>query len=451
MSHHEERSILLSQTGSDRATAYVMSNKILRRGEHLICTWLDSSRQNQWAMLDPGSGVVQHGGTIGDVGVDNHCGAALASTGSSSLYAVTGGHRTPFAFFQLPPEPNATTWVAVDGLNVVGTYPSLVSDSNETLHLAYRCHGADYWTLSYCRRPQGRPWSEPRVLVRASVPGYIYWTNALAVGPEGRLHLVLGNTRQLSDGSTYYGASHIYSDDSGEHWWQFSADRPLNPPIDAVQLALIEGDSLDPSRRLTAERAAAVSQTRLNPIHLQLLLSNPVIDDRGYPWVVLHNCLAGNAMVFHADDGLWHGLPLVHEVEHLLPGYRVHMQSSLSRAASGELLAALMVAPRDHPEWGPSETELVRLRISQDGLVSQAELVCRPNPMVAHWLPSFEQWCWRDPVEMPAFMYTRGINAGGGPHNVNSVNTEVWLQLPPDSARCVKASNAEPTTANPKV
>ena len=56
------RSILLSKTGGDRATAYAMSNKIARHNGRLLCTWIDSSRQNRWALVDPADGNILYQG-----------------------------------------------------------------------------------------------------------------------------------------------------------------------------------------------------------------------------------------------------------------------------------------------------------------------------------------------------------------------------------------------------
>jgi len=46
------KEVLLSETGGDRATAYTMSNKILRVRDKLFCSWLGSHRLNHWAVVD---------------------------------------------------------------------------------------------------------------------------------------------------------------------------------------------------------------------------------------------------------------------------------------------------------------------------------------------------------------------------------------------------------------
>ena len=75
------RQVMLSTTGGDRATGYTMNNKIVALPVGDLCTWLDSERQNRWAMVDRKRFEVVRSGTIGDPGLDNHCGAARGHAG----------------------------------------------------------------------------------------------------------------------------------------------------------------------------------------------------------------------------------------------------------------------------------------------------------------------------------------------------------------------------------
>ena len=71
--------ILLSANGGDRATAYGMSNKIARAAHGYVCTWLEGDRQNQWALVEVGTGQILSTGPVGGSLRDNHCGAAVAA------------------------------------------------------------------------------------------------------------------------------------------------------------------------------------------------------------------------------------------------------------------------------------------------------------------------------------------------------------------------------------
>ena len=152
------RSILLSAKGGDRATGYMMSNKIARRKGLLVCTWIDSARVNQWALVDPQSGKILGGGPIGEPCVDNHSGAAIAAESDGTLHLLTGQHHGPFVHFRMPIDREPAAWEPVaDGkaIGIKSTYPSLVCDSQGTLHLAYRHRCLPHYFVDYCRRPAG--------------------------------------------------------------------------------------------------------------------------------------------------------------------------------------------------------------------------------------------------------------------------------------------------------
>ena len=420
---------LMSKRGGDRATGYTMSAKVVRLGDRFLCTWIDANRQNRWAMIDAETGVCLKEGAIGEPGLDNHCGAALAVAPSGYVHAVVGGHHSPLTHYRWDPvEGETLSREAV--IEAAATYPSLVCDAQGTLHLAFRCRHDDFWTLDYTRRSYDGSWSTPQSLVRAEKRGYVYWTNALALGPNGTVHLVCANTRPRAGGSRYHGASHLLSEDGGLSWRQLGGG-PLSLPVAVTDLALIEGpDAPDDRIEPPDYEEAHAAPGPLNYNYLQMLLSNPVVDDEGMPWVVVHNGLTGGAVLYRGAAAGWAGVPLLGAVHGLYPGWRIHQQSTLSRHADGTLDVVLMVAPQDAPGWGPDETELVRLWITPGGEMHSVAPVCAPDSAAAHWLPSLERGSGAVPPDLPALLYTSGRNAGGFDQNVNALNTEVWLHLP---------------------
>jgi hypothetical protein len=405
-----------------------MSAKVVRLGDGLLCTWIDASRQNRWALVDVETGVRLAGGCLGEPGLDNHCGAALAVAPSGDVHAVVGGHHSPLSHYRWrPASGEVPSREAV--IETAATYPSLVCDAQGTLHLTFRCRHDDFWTLDYGRRPYEGSWSTPQPLVRAAKRGYVYWTHALALGSNGAVHLVFANTRPRAGGSRYHGASHLLSEDGGLSWRQLGGE-PLSLPVAVTDLTLIEGpDAPDRIEPPDYEEAHAAPGP-LNYNYLQMLLSNPVVDDEGAPWVVVHNGLTGGAALYQGTEAGWSGVPLLGAVRGLYPGWRIHQQSTLSRHADGTLDAVLMVAPQDVPGWGPDETELVRLWITPEGKIHSVAPVCAPDSAAAHWLPSFERGSGAVSPDLPALLYTRGRNAGGFDQNVNELSTEVWLHLP---------------------
>lgn len=427
-----DRDILLSKTGGDRATADVMSNKIARRQGLLVCTWLDVDRQNRWALVDPSRAEILREGTVGPPLKDNHCGAAVATDLDGTLHLLIGAHHGSFAHYRMTPKND--DWEPVEDGRAVGqaaTYPSLVCDSRGTLHLTYRCEpGGRNACLHYCRRPKEGIWCEPRTLVKSAVSEHSWLTNAIEVGPQGRLHVVLSNTLPVPDmgpRARYYGASHICSDDSGHSWRQLGRAEPLALPTPATELRRIEGDGMDPER---IEREYGGPSGPLNSYYHKILLSNVSVDDQGRPCVIVHNLLKGTAALYRYEaSSAWVGNPLSDAVRAVLPGFGIRHCGQVSRHGDGTIEALLMAAPRPERAWGANGTELVRLLIRPDGSICGSEPLRSHDPEMPHWLPSIERWCWHAPIDKPALMYTRGINAGGYQHNRNRVNTEVWLQL----------------------
>jgi hypothetical protein len=274
-----------------------MSGKIVRRSGLLLATWLDVDRQNRWVLVDPSKGAVVREGTVGPVRKDNHCGAAVTTDVDGTLHLVVGAHHGPFVHYRMP--SGADDWQAVEDGRAIGqaaTYPSLVCDGQGTLHLTYRHEpGGRNACLHYHRRPKEGSWSEARVLAKSAVSEHSWLTNAIEVGPKGRLHVVLSNTLPVPDAgptARYYGASHLYSDDSGHSWRQFGLAEPLALPAAGATLRRVESDTLDP-RRVEAEYGGP--RGPLNSYYHKILLSNVAVDQQGRPWVVVHNLLEGTA------------------------------------------------------------------------------------------------------------------------------------------------------------
>ena len=90
--------ILISSTGSDRATGYNMSSKIIRTADALFVGWLDApSAPGDTAKLrlgafDPHSAKHMSTQTLGE-GIDNHCGPALAMDPGGRMHTIIGTHH----------------------------------------------------------------------------------------------------------------------------------------------------------------------------------------------------------------------------------------------------------------------------------------------------------------------------------------------------------------------
>jgi len=89
-----------------------------------------------------------------------------------------------------------------------------------------------------------------------------------------------------------------------------------------------------------------------------------------------------------------------------------------------------MASPKAKAGWGARGTALVRMVFAADGHVRHTEPLRPVDSDLPQWLPSLERFCPHAPLQRPALLTTRGINAGGYGQNRNRVRTEVWLRLP---------------------
>lgn len=434
------RTIRLATSGSDRATAYGMSGKVVSfRGAYLLCSWLDVHRQNRWAVVDTQRGEVVRRGTVGPVRSDNHCGVALCVAPDGAVHCIVGAHTGTFMHYRMAAGDDQAEWQLIQETLAEGaTYPSLVCDGEGTLHLTYRFSTRKPYHVKYVRkRKKDASWSEPRSLVRAARPVHTWTTHAIEVCPEGRLHLVLTNTQTLRSGDWYFGASHLYSDDSGDTWQQFGNGAPLTLPAAVENLERIEGKELRDGRILTRQDKNRLPSTGPSQYYyLNILLSNPVIDEAGRPWVVVHNLLRGEADLYHAEGGDWIAAPLGEAVRVLLPDHWISHMSQLSRRGDGTLEIVLTVVPKEveSHRYGAKGTKLMRLLVDPAKQTRTCELVCQPERNgTPNWQASIQRPIWHTAVVQPALLWTRGINSHTLTErhtNVNDVKTEVWLQFP---------------------
>ncbi len=420
--HESMKHILLSANGGDRATAYAMSNKLVALPEGYLVTWIDSQRQNQWAIVDPVTGQISQRGPLGSPCVDNHCGAALVRV-QDHVHAITGGHHSSFQHYRMNVSQPGR-WQPIATINVEGTYPSLASDSQGRVHLTFRTPGTR-WSLAYCQF-QDAGWTASRPLLVAHKPGYTYWTNGLAVGTDDTLHLVFGNTRVKMDGALLYGASHVVSYDGGDTW-RDSNDRVLSPPTSVMDVPLIHDERCSDRIQPLLDQQAQDQPGPRNVNYHQLVLSNPVVDPNGVVHVVLHNGLTGTAdLMSRFTMGRWTAEPLTTAATTGDSNSRIHVQSSLSLLKDGRLRAALMIEQTEECVWGPPGTGIVLVE-GGGGLPLATVRVTPTDPDCAYWLPALPHHEATVPERVLPLLYTKGVNAGGFGNNKNVVETEVFL------------------------
>jgi hypothetical protein len=409
----------LSARGSDRATAYNTSSKLVRRGDQLYVTWLESPpapgvpTRIMLAVCDAGNGALQYAFPLGE-GTDNHCGAALALDRAGLLHAVIGAHHRPFLYRVSERPDDPASWSPSEALGPADTYPSLAVDTSGMLHLAHRERGPR-WQLWYRRKRAGQPWEAPRPLAVSPEPGYNHFMQSLSVGPDGTLHLTFqyhyapsGRAEDCMGRAAVY----LHSEDGGESW-------------------------INEGRRCTAlplriEDARAICHFPAGGLRI----GNHVVDGRGRPWLFATAPDHRSGVLWCREASGWAAVDLRSVWPELdLAGGR---SSSLSRDASGRIWLAVATAPSGDPAaWFDPRHEVFVLCLDEDGNTLTHKRVTSTDPAVAHWLPALELWNWpgmcaAPPTSQPEgalwMLYTAGLNAGGiGGDNRNAVRTRVYL------------------------
>ncbi|MDR1283360.1 MAG: BNR repeat-containing protein [Opitutaceae bacterium] len=428
--------LLLSREGSDRATAYNISNRIVRCGARLFTGWLDApatpggQTRARLGVHDAITGALLRTDLLGEA-EDNHCSPTLALDPDGRLHAIIGshGHAFHYRYALDPADPDATRWSPPEPLGPSDTYPSLIADATGTLHLLSRACG-ERWSLLYRRKRPGAPWEPARALAVSPVAGYNNFMATISTGPDGRtLHVLL----QFHHGTPESGAAadcrgrlaaYLYSGDSGKTWLD-DRGAPCGLPLTT--------DTVRPF---------------LRPAQPGLRISNHVVDACGCPWVF--TTLPGNraGALFRRDAaGSWQEID-TRDTLGTLGFHGGHgREVSLSRDAAGCIhLVAATNPDGTSAAWYDPRHELFHLVLDETtGASLSFAQITGTDPSVAHWLPALENWDWARSSgesgargagavgggccqDAPWLLHTRGRNLGGiDGDNSNTLCTEVYL------------------------
>jgi len=394
----------LAKDGCDRATAYHMSNKIVRREGELFVTWLDSSYRNVVAAVDPAGGAVQRTVVVGQ-GFDNHCGAAMALTPDGVLHVVNGSHHRGFVY-RCSDDPAASeSWSPPEAVGCRPTYPSLVSDLKGDLHLTHRyspMYGGR-WGTAWCKKEGRAPWRHAILLAEAPAPGYTYPTNALAAAPDGTVHLIIEWLKTYRDNiepAHSMAVSHFETAD-GVHW-SYSDGREVK----SMPIGIEDADPI-----LFRGRA------NLRP-------GNVAVLPDGRPCVSIWDRAAGVMLLaVRAADRTWKLTDLSPAIESLCPGTYFNGLPQIAVTPSAELIVVLSRA--ENAEWGHVTTQLHVFRIAPDsGGILGHEPIEKTNPDEPDWLPSIEKEILGQYRSDPCLTYTTGRRGQGC---INDAQCEVKL------------------------
>jgi hypothetical protein len=131
---------------------------------------------------------------------DIHNSPSITMDSQGYLHALAGTHGRPFQYARsLEPNDASSGWTEAEpvGKDLPQTYIGLVCGPDDTLHLTYRLwrYGQEphphshHATLAYQRKPSGKPWEEPRVLIVPPFSEYSVYYHRLTIDRQGRLFL----------------------------------------------------------------------------------------------------------------------------------------------------------------------------------------------------------------------------------------------------------------------
>jgi hypothetical protein len=156
---------------------------------------------------------------------DPHCFPVLAIDTKGVLHCVVGGHNTKVTYLCTTEPEDLSHWEDrssqlkdIGGEELSGTYPSLVCDHNNVLHLVIRRSGNPY-ALAYLRGKianNGATSWETKYLVRCPEPLYANFKHRLSINYAG--HLFVSFTIVRQDVAFSYPSLLLVSDDGGDHW-----------------------------------------------------------------------------------------------------------------------------------------------------------------------------------------------------------------------------------------
>ncbi|MCP4641506.1 MAG: hypothetical protein GY851_13775, partial [bacterium] len=368
----------LSENGSSRGTAYCAANKIVTVDGKTHIAWLDSVSVTKVCTYDHATGETGAPVELG-IGHDNHGGPSMCADSQGYLHIVFGPHHHPFQYRRSLRPNDTSEWTPVETFAEKATYPSLVCDSNDTLHVVYRQSG-ERWQLMYQRKPKDGPWSEAVSLLIAPGPGYMQWGNALHVDGNGRLHLGF-HIYAAKPQDRGFAFGYFYSDDGGGTWHTTDGEPVALPATVAMCKPIRTSDEMN-------IRVGTVVAADDGTVYMTVF-GRRSMDSRG-------------AGLWKLIDGEWSVTDLEQFME---PPWNLVLSASVGLGSDGTVYAVVTCGEKG---WGAPGQE-IRLLVSRDGgktFVDQA--VSEPNPDRPRWLPNIERDMGHAPVDVPCFLYTSG-------------------------------------------
>jgi hypothetical protein len=353
-------------------------------------TWLDFVADTRIAVYDTKAGTWSEPVLIGK-GTDNHGGPALTMDRRGYLYVALGPHHGPFQIRRSTRPHRVDEWEPATRTGVKATYPSLVCDPNDNLHLAYRggpSPGWGGWWLMYQRRPKDGTWSSPLVILKPQGrPQYTQYGNSLAVSSDGTIHLgfhIYAGHPTKAKGTRL---GYLRSRDNGDTW-EGADGKALKLPVSPRSLDFIEqGRELD------------------------MRIGNLVLGPAGRPWLTAahYEKRPRSTTLWHLEEDGWKAIDLLPFLQKRFPGHEV-VTGTMTFDRDGVLYVAAVVQPAGLKVYFGAEAAEVVLFASKDrGKSFDILPMSRPDPDLPNWLPSIERPYGAGPLSgTPSLLFTHG-------------------------------------------
>ena len=378
---------VLSGRGSDHAVWYPQSNKIVTFRGKTHVSWLNAKFDTMIATYDHGTGKWSEAVRVGD-GVDNHAGSALTVDSEGYLHIVFGPHGHPFQYARSARPDDATQWVKRPNFGRMATYPSLVCDDNDTLHIIYRMRTDLSRPLVYQRLPKGGSWSNPLWLARppAGHKGYAAYHSSLAIGSDNALH-VSYNIFYSNDPRA---GGHMKSTDGGDTWTL----------VDGTRLEL----PVTPDKKHAFFRAPAE----------WLKMTNMPVDSQGRPWITAIVNISPE--LHHYDGEAWQ---VYTPTRKHWPGKLTTWRWQVSIDPRDRIYLTSFLAPRVKTgEYSGGQGGVVMLCSTDNGKTFQNVQVMPPNKERPHTGVSIERDTGHNDADTPHLLIQQAATAQGDIHKV---------------------------------
>lgn len=399
---------LLSDSGSDRATAYNFANKVVTREGKTHAVWADTILVPDFApqTMVRGRSFDHELGVWGDAldlgwGVDNHTSPALSCDAEGRLRIAFGPHgcarwaaypdEWPMGTFKFAvgKEFNALDFEEPVGLGYSATYACLQNTADGQDVLVYR--GGEYPpVVMFQRSRELGGWTQAKPLMHQEIPpGYTFYAAQVASDRYGKLYV----------GANFYsaqlgrsdGIALLTSKDQGRSWEDLRGLRVATPSVYSASLAV----------------------PQVTP-HLNPYLWTVLVGHQDRLWTLTGSPDIGSRAILL---GLWQqGEWRTWDLDKYLREFdadRVAVQGVCSVDTLGRIhvaVAALSLAAwrAGDAGFGHNSCEIIYLSSSDEGESFNCRQLSSTDPEEPNWLPSIAQPGPHHPVETPLILWTNG-------------------------------------------